>query len=411
LHVRINPYWQRVTEWEQRDGLETVKQIGGTVVRVYVFSIDGGKRNQGRISHYYGSHDNGEPILDEELFKDYDRLLMLCNEYGIRLMIPFIDEWDWRGGVNHFAALNGGGHFYTDRLVIERFKKYIAAIMNRKNSLTGVYYKDDKAIFGWETGNELQNVPEAWTKEIALHIKSINKNHLVIDGVSHPVEASINGDYIDVISSHFYPHTHPNYAKGGQDDAIVCKGRKPFIIGEFGCSPTSDIVIELMDEVLKNHDIQGALLWSIRFQSEQGGYYWHNDWSIKAYHWPGFTTNDASDEIKVLQKLTESAHAIRGLQKPTLKVPVVPEIIQSSAVNAISWKGSTGAKWYSIERATSPNGPWQTVADSALNCQEPFEPFNDITAPVGQWGYYRMKAANETGSSDFSQVVKLPYRK
>jgi len=51
-------------------------------------------------------------------------------------------------------------------------------LINRVNSYTGVPYKEEKAILGWETGNELEVPDFAWTREIAAYIKSLDKNHL-----------------------------------------------------------------------------------------------------------------------------------------------------------------------------------------------------------------------------------------
>lgn len=34
------------------------------------------------------------------------------------------------------------------------FKNFMGAIITRKNSLTGLYYRDDPAILGWEIANE-----------------------------------------------------------------------------------------------------------------------------------------------------------------------------------------------------------------------------------------------------------------
>ncbi len=73
--------------------------------------------------------------------------------------------------------------FWTDPQLIADFKQTIEHVLNRKNTITGVAYKDDKAIFGWETGNEIDATPE-WTREIAAYIKQLDPNHLVVDGRS-----------------------------------------------------------------------------------------------------------------------------------------------------------------------------------------------------------------------------------
>lgn len=53
-----------------------------------------------------------------------------------------------------FSANNGA--FWIDPQVIADFKETIAFLVNRVNAHTGAPFKDDKAILGWETGNELE---------------------------------------------------------------------------------------------------------------------------------------------------------------------------------------------------------------------------------------------------------------
>ena len=82
---------------------------------------------------------------------------------------------------------------------------------------TGVAYKNDPTILAWETGNELGAYrlgegapPASWTSTIALYIKSIDKNHLVIDGsdglynsAGSPIPGlGVSG--VDIVSDHFY---------------------------------------------------------------------------------------------------------------------------------------------------------------------------------------------------------------
>lgn len=42
----------------------------------------------------------GPGDFDEELFRDLDLVLALAHRYRIRLILPFIDHWDWFGGIN-----------------------------------------------------------------------------------------------------------------------------------------------------------------------------------------------------------------------------------------------------------------------------------------------------------------------
>ena len=76
------------------------------------------------------------------------------------LVIPFIDQWDWHGGVKDFAAFRGKREleFWTDSAVRQDFKHVIHQVVHRRNTVNGCMYKDDPTILGWETGNELGEV-------------------------------------------------------------------------------------------------------------------------------------------------------------------------------------------------------------------------------------------------------------
>jgi len=84
-------------------------------------------------------------------------MLALANKHDLRIILPFIDNWEWWGGIRQFCAFFGVDfkEFYTDEKVKLGFKAYIRHILTRKNTITGVLYKDDPAILAWETGNEL----------------------------------------------------------------------------------------------------------------------------------------------------------------------------------------------------------------------------------------------------------------
>ena len=87
-----------------------------------------------------------------------DLVLKIAREKGVRVFVPLVDQWWWMGGRAEYAAFRGKqpDDFWTDEQVISDFEKTISHVLNRKNTLTGVVYKDDPTIFGWETGNEIK---------------------------------------------------------------------------------------------------------------------------------------------------------------------------------------------------------------------------------------------------------------
>lgn len=388
--------WHRITSAEQEDAVKAVAEMGGLVIRCYTLSVEGGRRNRNGPSHYTGP----AAPLNEELMTDYDRMIAICTKHSIRLILPLIDEWDWFGGRHEFAKLSGGGDFYTDPKVINDFKRLIATVVNRVNTVTGVAYKDDPAIMAWETGNELQHVPKAWTAEIAAWLKQQAPNQLVSDGANGSIE-SVDDPNIDMVTDHFY----------GGDDFIArtlqCKARmgtrKPLFIGEFGCT-TSDIELGTMDAVLQS-GLTGALLWSLRFHSADGGFYWH-DKGREAYHWPGFHSNDRSEEIVVLTGMRERAWAIRGYLPPPREKPEAPTLLPQSTPSGLTWMGTPGAERYVLDR--SPDGvQWSTVAEDLSDADEPFKPYTDSTASSTGEVYYRIKAVNVAGESPWSSAIRV----
>lgn len=87
--------------------------------------------------------------------------------------------------------------FYTNRTLIDDFKRYIKKLITHVNPHTGISYAEDATVFAYETGNELSgpvfrdmNIPNEWTTEIAvsdacrnqdyknLTIRSASSNHL-----------------------------------------------------------------------------------------------------------------------------------------------------------------------------------------------------------------------------------------
>ena len=119
--------------------------------------------------------------------------------------------------------------------VIGDFEHYISHILNRVNSITGIAYKDDPTILGWETGNGL-TAPLDWVQMIARYLKSIDPNHLVIDGNSgqsydtpnFTPDVSISN--VDVYTGQYYPL---NIAELNKQADQAQKANKVFIAEEY----------------------------------------------------------------------------------------------------------------------------------------------------------------------------------
>jgi hypothetical protein len=403
--TETNP-WRLPDEFEIRDGLMTVRQMGGTVVRTYVLSVVRTNDPLGTPRHVLGP---GK--FNEEAFRDLDLVLKIANEQGIRLIIPLVDNWKWQGGRAEYAGFRGKDRddFWTDRQLIEDFKQTIHFLVLRTNTLTGVRYCDDKAILCWETGNEISPTTE-WTQEIARCIKSLDTNHLVMDGRAWQLQPeSLAMPEIDIVTTHHYPNSRrtTTFAQLIQENAAMAKGKKPYVVGEFGFVPTEQMTAAM--KAIIDTGISGGLLWSLRFRDRDGGFYWHSEPAggnlYKGFHWPGSTMGAAYDEINLMASVRRYAFAIRGLTPPPIPVPAPPRLLPITDAAAISWQGSVGAASYTVERAPKADGPWMIAGANIDESFVQYRPlFNDESAPKGNW-YYRVRAKNEAGLSEPSNVV------
>lgn len=398
--------WRWPDEFEINDALESVRQMGGTVVRPYVISV---RRDDGDMGQHV--HVTGPGQFNEAGFRALDQVLKIAAEKNVRVILPLVDNWKWWGGVEQYAAFRGktSAEFWTDRQLIDDFKQTIRFIVNRKNTLTGRLYRDDPAIFGWETGNEL-DAPPQWTREIAALLKELDPNHLVIDGRSlHGVTPeSLRDPNVDVLTTHHYPNTGNNNAESVIAAIRQIDGKKPYFVGEFGFIPVPEAKRILQTVIDRN--VSGALYWSLRPHRREGGFYWHHEPSggdlFKAYHWPGFPSGTEYRENLVLPMVRQAAFKIRGLQVPPMPIPSPPKLLPVDDPARISWQGSTGASSYDVQRATSQQGPWKTVGTDVSDAAVQYRPlYNDKSVRVGSSLFYRIIAKNQSGTSAPSNIV------
>ncbi len=402
--------WTLPTRFEIRDALKAIKMSGGKVVRIYTLSVRK-KGESKKIIRYI----DGPGRFNEKAFRTLDEVLKIANEEGIRLIIPLVDNWWWWGGRAEYAAFRNktADEFWTDPQLISDFEKTINFVLNRKNTCNGVLYKDDKAVLGWETGNELE-APFLWQNTIAAYIKSIDKNHLVLEGTHAQVltnEEVLNPNF-DVLSTHYYsPITVavPDILK----NRALTKGIKPYFVGEFGYRNLKDTKT-IIDTAIEN-GLAGIMIWSMRCHARSGGFYQHGEAFSGSYRFPGFVSGNNYNEKEVINFLKHRAYKINGETEPPMSVPDSPKLLNIKDVYDISWQGSAGAEYYSIQRRTNGKDNWLTIADSVSDAKVVFRPlFADTTAELGKSYSYRIVAQNVSGSSIPSNEVgpvEVDYRK
>lgn len=421
-------------EYEIRDILSGLQRVGGRATRTFSLSV-------------FSPEDDGMPVYiegkrqyNEEAFQCLDRILAYAPEYDVRIIIPFIASQRFAGirGVDEFAALSGKtevGAFWTDPEVKEDFKHFLSFLLNRVNTVTNKPYKEDPAILGWQFGNEFgsfygdRKLPGKewspkiwqWCKEMGAYIKSIDSNHLLIEAGGVNRDSVLADPNIDVISDHLYEYWS---GMGTQLSPMAkrtmeqCRGKKPVMIDEFGLGTTENLR-ELM-KTIREEGIVGGLMWSMRGHRRDGGWYYHNEGGtfVNSFHVPGFAAGTVYEERRLLDLVKKEAYLLRGEVAPAPEKPAPAPVLMRQG-NGFTWRGSTGAACYTMERAESENGPWTVIAigldDSVIadvksfeftkEASEPLVLFYDENKVDGKKYYYRIKGENESGSSEYSNVL------
>jgi len=150
---------------------------------------------------------------DEQVLKGLDFLLAEMAKRKMYAVVYLNNYWVWSGGMAQYVSwltekpvpnpfleqyswgefMNFSASFYRNEKANESFKNYIKKLVTRKNSYSGIYYKDDPAIMSWQLANEPRpgegeegkanfRVFSSWINETASYIKSIDSNHLVSTG-------------------------------------------------------------------------------------------------------------------------------------------------------------------------------------------------------------------------------------
>jgi mannan endo-1,4-beta-mannosidase len=199
------------------DVMETMQRNGVRVIRTWGFA-DGkapyADDGDGIPNGNEGSTFQPEPgLYYEPTFVNFDYVIRSAGEHGIRLIIPLVNHWSDKdvgmgqnsfGGIGQYvewcgiAEYDANGRitnkdlFYIDPCAKQLYKNYIAYVLNRSNTLTGIRYKDDPTILAWELANEPrcqaddacpgEDAVYEWTQEMSAYIKSLDPNHLVALG-------------------------------------------------------------------------------------------------------------------------------------------------------------------------------------------------------------------------------------
>ncbi|KAI0553601.1 glycoside hydrolase superfamily [Xylaria curta] len=263
------PTKERVTEI-----MAMVNALGGTMIRTHTLGVSTG--NPLSIWPTKG-------VVNEEAFKIIDWAVYQAGLYGVRLLVPLVDNYDYyHGGKYNFLRWAGFDftqsrdsnnpgiqQFYTNATIVATFKDYIKTLLTHRNQYNNLTYAEDPTIFAYESGNELlgpvwgdMNCPADWVRDIAKYVKSLAPNKLFFDGTYGINKTHLDIEEVDVFSDHFYPIDTKKLNAG--IEAVESAG-KVYYAGEYDWVGTSGgDSLESFYQILESSPtVGGDSFWSL----------------------------------------------------------------------------------------------------------------------------------------------------
>ena len=114
---------------------------GMKVIRVWAHSITPGWEMQ-----------TGPDTYNETVLKGMDFVMDEAHKRGLKIIWVLADNWYPTGGIDSFVKMGGASkhqEFFTNSAVKALYKKHIAFITGRVNSINGRKYSDDATIMAW----------------------------------------------------------------------------------------------------------------------------------------------------------------------------------------------------------------------------------------------------------------------
>ncbi|HVF23451.1 MAG TPA: cellulase family glycosylhydrolase [Pyrinomonadaceae bacterium] len=258
--------------------LREAAQAGIKVVRVWAFG-EGGPNDVKPMAdladwprHHSFRLEPGQ--WNEDAFVHLDKVIAEAAKNQIYVQLCLTNWWRDTGGVTQYlrwAGINDAADdsykfginnekailFYSNPETRRLYREHIEKLATRRNTITGVLYRDDPTIFGWELMNEAQVITgrwaerRAWFAEMSAYLKSLDPNHLVAPGAWGYRSSSERREWladhaiptIDYCDVHNYPRDdHDSFVDSPAALKLFIENRasaafslgKPIVMGEFG---------------------------------------------------------------------------------------------------------------------------------------------------------------------------------
>lgn len=263
--------------------LDSLKSMGITNLRVLV----GAEGEEGTPYKVAPVLQKAPGQYDTVLLEGLDYFMSELGRRGMTAVLYLNNTWEWSGGYGTYLEWAGAGkcplpvddgwdafrdfaaQFVTNDKAKAMFADHVRAIVSRTNTVTGVSYKNDPAIFSWQICNEPRSLDPSdssktafrdWIWSTAALIKSIDPNHMVSTGSEGYYGCEVDMDLfeqvhscpdIDYLNIHVWPYNWRWVDKDNLTDstsvaielsdkyidmhlATAQKLGKPIVIEEFG---------------------------------------------------------------------------------------------------------------------------------------------------------------------------------
>lgn len=263
--------------------LRHAAQLGIRVVRVWAngegapadgIASVGSDREDWPASHRFRP---APGVWNEEAFVHLDRVLAEAARNRLRVQLTLSNWWRDTGGVTQYLRWAGvddaaderypygvnaerAMEFYSNEVTRRLYREHVEKVVSRRNTVTGVLYRDDPTIFSYELMNEAQSPTgrwaerRAWVAEMSAFVKSLDPDHLVTSGSWAYRSALERRAWLEEqrLATLDYCDVH-NYPRDDQDSFVTSPDalaefvanraaaafsiNKPLVVGEFGMSP------------------------------------------------------------------------------------------------------------------------------------------------------------------------------
>ncbi|GAA5915850.1 hypothetical protein JCM6882_006821 [Rhodosporidiobolus microsporus] len=314
-----------------REAMAIAVAMGANTIRIHTCGVSVGPNNAYNLEPSLGNFNNA-------LWDIRDYVLYAAREYGLRVILPLTDNYDfYHGGKYSFlnfvgaSTANKGSEFYTNQAAVNAYTSYISAMLTRVNSYTGVSYANDPTILAWETGNEFgawQHMeawpPAAFTTAIVNAIRRFDKNHIVVDGTNGfydpktgAVAEGLKVSTVDMMTDHGYPRSVGLIQK---EQALAKSAKKGFFIGEYDWTSShgGDSLSSYLSAIEGAGSYLGDMIWNVMGHDAQCcAFVPHND-GYSLYYPNG---NSAADQANILA-VVKHWYKVTGRSQPS-RLPAV----------------------------------------------------------------------------------------